>query len=312
MVSIIIPNYNHAPFLKERIDSVLNQTYQDFEVIILDDFSTDNSREMINQYNNHPKVSHIVFNEQNSGSTFKQWHKGFDLARGEYIWIAESDDVAHPEFLNKIVSELKKDPQNILGFSSLVGINSKGTKIPGYSLTTFSKKHKIDGKTFIRRNMIFGCHILNASCVVFRKDALNNVPLEYMKLKSAGDYLFWIELAKQGNLIKVSETLDLFRQHNLKVTPNAVKSGLQFREVHKVFERIKELGFLSPILYHLGVGFWLQRIHLEKDKIENKEVLHEILSLWKSSSPISFLDRYLYLFNGIGRKLKKKYLGYSV
>ena len=98
-VSVIIPNYCHARFLNQRIDSVLNQTYSDYEVIILDDCSTDNSREIIESYRNHPKISHIVYNEKNSGSTFIQWEKGFELARGEYIWIAESDYVARSTFL---------------------------------------------------------------------------------------------------------------------------------------------------------------------------------------------------------------------
>lgn len=68
-VSVIIPNYNHSSYLKERIDSILNQTFQNFEVIILDDCSTDNSKEIIELYRDHTKVSHIVYNEKNSGST---------------------------------------------------------------------------------------------------------------------------------------------------------------------------------------------------------------------------------------------------
>ena len=103
-VSVIIPNYCHARFLNQRIDSVLNQTYSDYEVIILDDCSTDNSREIIESYRNHPKISHIVYNEKNSGSTFIQWEKGFELARGEYIWIAESDDVARSTFLEECMN----------------------------------------------------------------------------------------------------------------------------------------------------------------------------------------------------------------
>lgn len=312
MVSVIIPNYNHAQYLKERIDSVLNQTYKDFELIILDDCSTDNSREIINQYKDHPKISHIVFNEQNSGSTFKQWHKGFVLAKGEYIWIAESDDVAHPDFLYHIVTALKDNTKRIFGFSSLVGIDSKGNRIPGYSLSTYSRTNIIDGKEFIKRNMVFGCHILNASCVVFRKDALKKVPLNFMEYKTAGDYLFWIELAKQGYVVKISKTLDFFRQHDNKVTPNAVKSGIQFKEVHNIFLRLDNLGLLSPSLYQLGIGFWLHRILKEKKKIDSYPVRREVLNLWKSLSSLSCLDRYFYLINGIGRKLKKKYLGYSV
>ena len=106
-VSVIVPNYNHASYLKQRIDSILNQTFQDFEVIILDDCSTDNSLEVLSHYKNHNKVSHCVFNDTNSGSTFKQWDKGIQLAKGEWIWIAESDDWAEPEFLETINTHLR-------------------------------------------------------------------------------------------------------------------------------------------------------------------------------------------------------------
>ena len=103
LVSIIIPNYNHARFLDERMTSVLEQTYQHIEVIILDDCSTDNSREVIEKYRSNPKVSKIVFNDTNSGSPFKQWYKGFQLCKGEIVWIAESDDSCEPTFLESLV-----------------------------------------------------------------------------------------------------------------------------------------------------------------------------------------------------------------
>src|SRR5690349_2386149 len=108
-ISVIIPNFDHASFLKQRIESVLNQTFQDFEIIILDDCSTDNSREIIEQYRQHPKVSHIEYNKTNSGSTFIQWQKGLSIAVGEYMWIAESDDVSSPKFIEKMVGLLQRD-----------------------------------------------------------------------------------------------------------------------------------------------------------------------------------------------------------
>jgi glycosyltransferase involved in cell wall biosynthesis len=79
LVSVIIPNYNHSLYLKQRIDSVLNQTFQDFELIILDDCSSDSSKEIIEQYRQNPKVSQIIFNQINSGSVFKQWAEGNHL-----------------------------------------------------------------------------------------------------------------------------------------------------------------------------------------------------------------------------------------
>lgn len=312
MVSVIIPNYNHSLYLKERLDSVLNQTYQDFEVIILDDCSSDNSREIIVQYKNHPKVSHIVFNEENSGSTFKQWQKGFKLAKGEYIWIAESDDVAHPDFLKSIMGEMHKDNEIVLGFSAIQGIDSNGDEIPGYSLSTYTNTPLMDGKEFIKRNMVFGCHILNASSVVFRKNVVQEISNDYMSLMTAGDYLFWIDVASKGKVIKIPTKLDYFRQHERKVTPNAVKTGLQFEEVFKIFQIIDSRNLLSPIHRKLAIGFWMERIKKEKSKFQSPQILDKIYEIWNVSKTKREFYRLLYLINGVGRKLKKKYLNYSL
>ena len=73
---------------------MFNQTFQDFEIIFLDDCSTDNSKAIIEDFRLNPKVKHIIHNKANSGSTFEQWKKGIELSKGEYIWVAESDDVS--------------------------------------------------------------------------------------------------------------------------------------------------------------------------------------------------------------------------
>ena len=117
LVSVIIPNYNHAPYLKQRIESVLNQTYQDFEVIILDDCSTDNSRDIIENYKTNSKIKNIIYNRQNSGSTFKQWDKGIAEATGDYIWIAESDDYCETDFIEKIIGEINNDAEIVLAYT---------------------------------------------------------------------------------------------------------------------------------------------------------------------------------------------------
>lgn len=103
LVSVIIPNYNYARYLDARIESVLNQTFTDFELILLDDVSTDDSLKVFDQYKDNPHVSCLVVNETNSGSPFKQWMKGILLAQGKYIWIAEADDLAESDFLEKLL-----------------------------------------------------------------------------------------------------------------------------------------------------------------------------------------------------------------
>ena len=113
LVSIIVPNYNHERYLVQRLESIFNQTFQDFEVILLDDCSTDDSVIMLQRYATHPKVTHFVVNEQNTGSPFKQWKKDIDLARGKYIWIAEGDDWAESTFLEILLPLIKQEDVGI-------------------------------------------------------------------------------------------------------------------------------------------------------------------------------------------------------
>jgi glycosyltransferase involved in cell wall biosynthesis len=103
-ISVTIPNYNHAPYLDVRIRSVLAQTFTDAEVILLDDCSTDGSLGILARYRHHAKVAHCIFDQAKSGSTFRQWKRGLACVTGEYIWIAESDDLADPHFLSHLSS----------------------------------------------------------------------------------------------------------------------------------------------------------------------------------------------------------------
>src|ERR1035438_3657642 len=124
-VSIVVPNYNHARFLRRRIESVLRQTFQDFDLILLDDCSTDDSRSILSKYADDPRVK-IEFNEVNSGSSFKQWNKGVGLARGEYVWIAESDDYADERLLEKLVARLDSDASVVFSYCRSWGVSLDG------------------------------------------------------------------------------------------------------------------------------------------------------------------------------------------
>ena len=196
LVSVIIPNYNYAHFIPQRIGTVLGQTYRDIELIILDDASTDNSREAIEKYRGEDRVKHIVFNTSNSGSTFKQWEKGFQLTQGEYIWIAESDDYCDIRFLEVLVDNLVDDKVAIV-YSKSHLVDSHDSfikKARGKGFTRYS------GCDFIRKKMGCGNEIINASAVIFNKKCLSKIPNNYSAYKAGGDYLFWIYLAEQGLL----------------------------------------------------------------------------------------------------------------
>ena len=131
-VSVIIPNYNHATFLKDRIESVLQQDYADFEVIIIDDCSTDNSKEIIATFSNHPKVSRIIYNKTNSGSPFLKWKQGLSYASGQWIWIAESDDMAENNFLSQTFALAHQNKNAAIIYTDAAIINTDGL-VTGYS-----------------------------------------------------------------------------------------------------------------------------------------------------------------------------------
>src|SRR5262245_17690621 len=104
-VSIVVPNYNHARFLDERMTSLLGQTFEDFELIVVDDGSTDSSLAVITKYCSDPRVRTLFF-ETNSGTIFRRWNDGAAIATGEYLIFAGADDSCAPTQLETLVRTL--------------------------------------------------------------------------------------------------------------------------------------------------------------------------------------------------------------
>lgn len=256
LVSIIIPNYNHAAFLQQRLDSVFQQTYQNFEVILLDDASTDGSVEILNTYKDHPQVSHLVINETNSGSPFKQWQKGIQLAKGEYIWIAESDDKASPQFLEMLVPLLNQ-PKVVLCYSATEHIdeinNSKYMDTWAFAMDQkrWLSNYINNGTDEINRFFRYRNIIPNASAALFLKSAVNldEIPV---KMKYCGDWFFWISLLNKGDIAYLSKTLNFYRKHQ------ATTRMFQDKKIEAV--RFKE--YFSIVCRHNS--FWGRICELEK------------------------------------------------
>jgi glycosyltransferase involved in cell wall biosynthesis len=238
LVSVIIPNYNHAPFLKDRIDTVLNQTYRDFEVIILDDKSKDNSKEIIEQYRGNEKIAHIVYNDQNSGSTFKQWQRGLSLAKGEWIWIAESDDLADENFLEILTQQITSKVGIVFCRSNLIDENNQPitlynfTSMPDPSVyLEFGTDFKAKGDDFVKKYMLGMNAIPNASSAIFKKGLVqNSIFSEAGKTKLFGDWLFWLHLMKQADITYLFNTFNHFRFHQNTVRKDTLHSSVRLME----------------------------------------------------------------------------------
>lgn len=277
LVSVIIPNYNHALYLDERIQSVLNQSYGRFEVIILDDRSKDNSREVMEKYRDHPHVSHIVYNTENSGSTFKQWAKGFALAKGELIWIAESDDSCSPELLQKLVAEFEKDDDLVLAYSLSLFIDEHGRRHK--PANNVMRTMHLDGKDYIQRYMEFGNHIKNASCALFKKEVAAHLNPIYTHYKGSGDRMFWILIAEHGRVAIVNELLNYFRRYSSTTTSRMMVNGVNFREGLKTFQYLCSHSLLNRFHVFLVKGYYWNEIY--RTDFVSADVKKEIKDLWQ-------------------------------
>lgn len=255
-ISVIIPNYNYAIYLKQRIESVINQTYQDFEVIILDDHSTDNSKSIIEEYKNHPKIKKIVYNETNSGSPFIQWNKGIEYATGEWIWIAEADDIADVQLLENLINNTQQDNEIVLSYCQSFKIDSQGNITGdwfdwtlGLDENLFKGNFTLDGKEYIEKFLYFKNTIPNASSVIFRKEAFIEVGKTDIDVKYCADWLLWLKLLTIGKLVFCMENLNYFRDHTQSVIASSNREKELFVYKHDIFLRKKFLLFLKTKIH---------------------------------------------------------------
>lgn len=242
LVSVIVPNYNHEQFLEQRLNSILNQSFQNFEIIILDDYSTDNSKQVIEEFRTNEKVTHIAYNAKNSGSPFKQWQKGIALANGAFIWIAESDDYCKLTFLEKVMSKFKLNPNLALVYSRSNKVDEHDNHTEGFwpdqhSNTKWKNDYTEQGKKEIETCLRYRNTIPNASACVFRKSEIKqcNTIKTY---KYTGDWVFWMQLIQNNDIGFVSETLNHFRYHmnSTRSTKHKKKELVRFVEYVRSIE----------------------------------------------------------------------------
>jgi hypothetical protein len=238
-VSVVVPCYNHAAFLRQRLDSIFGQTYQDFEVVILDDGSPDETRQIIEEYRERPNVR-VCLNEENTGSTFAQWIRGIDLARGELIWIAEDDDYCEPALLERLVPCFR-DGEVQLAYCQSIAVDKNGQPLFDYTVHTndFSKKRwRSDYRANITEELNAGLAIRNtipnASAVVFRKFPLDQLRYDLPDYRLAGDWVFYIHAIRHGTVVFCSEPLNYHRRHPSTCIARYERDPLRLEETKRV------------------------------------------------------------------------------
>lgn len=239
-ISVVMPVFNRSEYLAEAIDSVLHQTFTNFELIIVNDFSTDNSRAIVERYSKVDGRIRVIQNEKNMGIATSR-NIGTSAAKGEFIAIMDSDDIAYPSRLEKQYDYLFKNTD--VGFC--------GTWIEFFGETNKKVWKTPLSSDEIHCGMVFTMCVANPT-VMFRRSLIedNQLMLD-PKFKIASDYEFWaraLEYTKAGN---IGEILLRYRVHPQQVSNEARNELANTR-----------LDVQSRFLHKIGVSFTEEELYL--------------------------------------------------
>ena len=257
LVSVIVPNFNHEPFLRERLETIYAQTYKNFEVILLDDASTDSSRDILREFQKvHADNTRLIFNEKNSGGVFNQWRKGLDAAQGDLIWIAESDDFSAENFLSELVPAFADDAVQ-LAFCRTDFVQDGQTifnteqylaDLPDFDWT---ENFTVTAAKFVEQGFAVKNIIPNVSGVLFRRP--KNIRAEVVELwrqmKLCGDWAFYLDIIKGGCVYYSPRATNFYRVHKESTSLKIQREPRYFIE-HELIAMFVAKNYSVPAAVH--------------------------------------------------------------
>jgi len=253
-ISVVVPNFNYSHCLRDRLNTIFDQTHPVEGIIILDDASTDDSIAVIEKSaEERERDVTLVINEVNSGSVFAQWARGAEMATGEFVWIAEADDLSEPPFLSRMIALMRTDPSIRFGFCDSRSIDAEGAPVyPSYKPyfatlepNALTRTEVFSGKEYIVRFLSVKNTILNVSSVVWRRDALlaalTACRKDLAQYRMAGDWRVYLEClaTPDAKIAYVADTLNAHRLHAQSVT-HASKAHKHVEEIAAVHTMIRE------------------------------------------------------------------------
>ena len=265
LISIIMPAYNAEKYIEEAINSILNQTYKAFELIIVDDCSTDETVNIIKKYNDH-RIRYTK-NEINCGVA-ESLNNGLRIAKGEYIARMDSDDISSLDRLEKQLSYFEDYPECI---------------ICGSNARLFGAK---EGKTFvpisdseIRATLVFSSPFIHPT-VMIKKAALN-YQIEYdPRFEGIEDYELWTRLCRQnGRMHNFSECLLNYRIHPLQVTQKRITDSRRAKSVKLISSIFDNYGFGSVFHYPVFLDLFDSNESFGFSKAKAREYISELRQL---------------------------------
>lgn len=279
VVSVLLPVYNGAKYLRSAIDSILKQSFVDYEIIIINDGSLDDSQEIIDSFSDS-RIQNVL-HTANLG-LIASLNEGLSLSRGEYIARMDQDDISLPSRLDKQLSCLKNNPDTAL-VGSLAAVIDVAGNVQDIQPVPIHPKDIELGLT-IKNCFIHGSVMINKK--VIPKEMLF-YPTEYIH---AEDYAFWLKLKKQGYAMQnIPEALYYWRSHNSSISKRAnVEQQSAFQKLFDEQSQARSLVGIEELryFYHNAVKTIPEKIEVAGKKIESnlKRDYQYILFTWAKDS----------------------------
>lgn len=266
-VSVIIPNYNYARYLELRLRTVMEQTYAPYEIIIIDDKSTDSSVQAIDSIIAGSSLNIIkIVNEANSGSPFASWKQGIARAAGDLIWIAEADDYCELTFLESLVGYFQDDSV-MLAWADSQRVDSYGRQISTPYRTSvynnriagvnYNNDFVVPGQMLLKKGLLHFNTIPNVSAVLMRRAAIPDLSgiSDYI---SVGDWWLYARIVLKGRAAYHAETLNYHRRHNDSVVARLASGNIN-KALAETLRIFIDLHRLAPSVFTQEAVFELYR-----------------------------------------------------
>ncbi len=239
LVSIITPSYNSVNFIEETINSVITQTHQNWEMIIVDDCSKDNSVELIQEYVNKDSRIKLIQNKENKGAAETR-NIALRIAKGKFIAFLDSDDLWLPQKLEKQLNFMKKN-EIAFSFTSYQIIDEKGASIG----KIVRAPNKISYSQYLK-NTIIGC-----LTVIIDRSKVG--VFEMPNIRSSQDMALWLLIMKRGfSAYGYDKVLSKYRLVTGSITSNKHKSA---KSVWRVYREIEKLSFYTSVISFIGYAY---------------------------------------------------------
>lgn len=261
LVSVVVASYNHAEYLEQRMDSLIGQTYQDIEILVIDDCSPDNSVEVLRRYESHPKVK-LIIREKNGGWVVVS-NQGVEMSSGEFVIFANCDDACDPRMIERLVEAMHSNPTAGISFCRSLMVDERDAILgDDFAMREASFQVRCAADTLLSgaemsRFLLYSCVIPNLSAALIRRECFDSVGYLSASYKVCCDWDLFFRIVARYDVAYIAEPLNRFRQHRTTIR-SSIKARVIFEEyIRLLLGQIKllDLTFIERCRFRIRVMY---------------------------------------------------------